>query len=214
MTAPAAPHVAIVDACSGNLRSVARALVAAGARPVITRDPDVVRRAERVVFPGQGAFAEGMRGLVAAGMDAALREVLAAARPVLGICLGLQIFFDESDEHGPVRGLGVLAGRVTRLAPRDPAAKVPHVGWNTIHRAPGATSEPLLAGIPDGTAFYFVHSYAAVPRDPAIIVATCDHGGPVVAAVRHGSLLATQFHPEKSQGAGQLLLRNFLSSPA
>jgi glutamine amidotransferase len=210
MTTPAAPHVAIVDACSGNLRSVARALDAAGARPVITRDPAVVRRADRVVFPGQGAFAEGIRGLVAAGLDDALRDVLAAARPVLGICLGLQIFFDESAEHGPVAGLGVLGGRVARLAPRDPAAKVPHIGWNTIERPAGAAAEPLLTGIADGTAFYFVHSYAAVPRDPGIIAATTDHGGPVVAAVRHGSLFATQFHPEKSQAAGLSLLRNFL----
>lgn len=209
----------IVDACGGNLRSVARALAAAGGAPIVSSDPAVVRGAERVVIPGQGAFAPFMRGLAERGLGDALRDVLADGTPMLGICLGLQVLFDRSaevDGHAAARpgaglpGLGLIAGTVELLHPTTPTAKVPHIGWNPVQRPATAPPEPLLDGIADGTAFYFVHSYAAQPRDPATIALTCDHGGPVVAAVRHRNLFACQFHPEKSQSVGLRLLANFV----
>lgn len=203
--------IAIVDACSGNLRSVSRALAAVGGHPVITHDPEVVRRADRVVIPGQGAFAEFMRGLRERGLDQSLAEVLSAGRPMLGICLGLQVLFSSSTEHGDTAGLGLIEGTVQRLTPKDPHAKVPHVGWNAVQRSSAAENEPLLDGIADDTAFYFVHSYSARPRNPTIVALTTDHAGPVVAAIRHQNLFACQFHPEKSQAAGQRLLRNFVT---
>jgi glutamine amidotransferase len=197
--------VVIVDSGSGNLRSVERALAAVGARPITTSDPEVVRRAARVVVPGQGAFRDCAVALRARGLDAALRELIAAGRPYLGICLGLQVLFDESEEHGPVPGLGILPGRVVRFAPA-PGRKVPHIGWNDVHaRRP----DPLLEGIPDRAYFYFIHSYHVVPADPALALLECDYHGRFVAAVRRDNLFACQFHPEKSQGLGLRLLERF-----
>ena len=197
---------------------MARALAAAGGAPIVSQDPDVVRGADRVVIPGQGAFAPFMRGLAERGLGDALRDVLAGGTPMLGICLGLQVLFERSAEveghtataGAGLAGLGLIAGTVELLRPTSHNAKVPHVGWNPVQRPAGAPPEPLLDGIPDGTAFYFVHSYAAQPRDPASIALTCDHGGPVVAAVRHRNLFACQFHPEKSQAVGLRLLANFV----
>jgi glutamine amidotransferase len=208
--------IAIVDSGSGNLRSVEKALARVGGAPVVTGDPDVVRRADRVVVPGQGAFADCVTNLRARGLDRAIGEVIAAGRPYLGICLGLQVLFEESDEHGPVAGLGLIPGRVERLAPRGPAGapgKVPHMGWNTV-RAPGAgvAADPLLAGVPDGAHVYFIHSYVARPRDPAVVALACDYGGDFCAAVRAGNLFACQFHPEKSQAIGLRILANFVEA--
>lgn len=202
--------IAIVDACSGNLRSVERAIAHAGGEVVVTRDAEVVRRADKIVVPGQGAFAVFMRGLAERGLAAPLREAIADGRPYLGICLGLQVLFEVSDEHGPCAGLGVLAGRVARIASSDPSIKVPHIGWNQVHAPAGAPADPLLAGIPDGAHLYFVHSYHAVPADPSIVVLTTDHGGPLTAAVRRDNVFACQFHPEKSQALGLQLLANFV----
>ena len=202
--------IAIVDACSGNLRSVARALAAAGGDPVITQDPVVVRAADRVVVPGQGAFAEFMRGLHARGLGDALADAVRSGRPMLGICLGLQVLFDRSSEHGNIAGLGLVAGTVERLTPNVSSAKVPHIGWNTVARPTGTAAEPLLDGIADGTAFYFVHSFAAHPTNAGVIALTTDHGGPVCAAIRQDNLFACQFHPEKSQAAGLRVLANFV----
>jgi glutamine amidotransferase len=199
--------IAIVDVCSGNLRSVERALARVGGDVVVTRDPDVVRRADKLVVPGQGAFGVFMRGLRERGLGEALREAIASGRPYLGICLGLQILFDESEEQGPCPGLGVIAGRVVRLAPTDPRLKVPHIGWNQLaFRRP----DPLLAGIAEGAHVYFVHSYHAVPADPALVTLDVEHGVRLTAAVRQDNLFACQFHPEKSQGVGLQLLRNFV----
>jgi glutamine amidotransferase len=199
--------IAVVDSGSGNLRSVEKALVAAGGEPVVTADPDRVRAADRVVVPGQGAFADCMRNLAARGLDAAIRESIRAGRPYLGICLGLQVLFEDSEEHGPVAGLGILPGHVVRLRPQ--ALKVPHIGWNQVAaRRP----EPLMAGIPEQGSFYFVHSYVAVPADPSLIALACDYGGPFAAAVRRDNLFACQFHPEKSQRHGLRLLANFVGS--
>ena len=199
--------IAVVDVCSGNLRSVERALAQVGGDVVITRDPDVVRRADKIVVPGQGAFGVFMRGLALRNLGDALREAIASGRPYLGICLGLQILFDESEEQGPCPGLGVIAGGVVRLSPADPRFKVPHIGWNQIAFR---RSDPLLAGIADGAYVYFVHSYHAVPADPSLIALDAEHGVRLTAAVRRDNIFACQFHPEKSQAIGLQLLRNFV----
>jgi glutamine amidotransferase len=199
--------IAVVDSGSGNLRSVAKALERAGGEGVaITSDAAIVRRADRVVVPGQGAFRDTMAGLRAGGLDDALREVIAAGRPYLGLCLGLQVLFDESEEHGPVRGLGILAGKVVRFAPRA-GLKVPHMGWNAVALKNG---DPLWRGLPDPAYVYFVHSYHAVPDDPRVVALACDYGGEICAAIRHQNLFATQFHPEKSQAVGLGMLGNFV----
>jgi len=196
--------IAVVDSGSGNLRSVERALAHAGGAPVLTRDPDMVRRADRVVVPGQGAFADCMAAMQRSGLGEAIRESIRAGVPYLGICLGLQILFEDSEEHGPVAGLGILGGHVVRF----PAGrlKVPHIGWNQVQ---GGGEEALLAGIPRDAHFYFIHSYLAVPAEPGQVALTCDYGGPFCAAVRVDNLFACQFHPEKSQAVGLRLLANF-----
>lgn len=205
--------IALIDFGRGNLRSVQKALTAAGGDVVRTGDPDVVRRADRLVVPGQGAFAEGMAALRAAGLDQAIREAIAAGRPYLGICLGLQFLFDESDEHGPVPGLGIVPGRVERIAAR-PGLKVPHIGWNRVEEvAPDPLVGDLAAAGPGGDYFYFVHSYVAVPSDPGCVVLRADYGGELVAAIRVDNVFACQFHPEKSQAAGLALLQRFVAEP-
>jgi imidazole glycerol-phosphate synthase subunit HisH len=220
--------IAIVDACSGNLRSVERALARAGGRPVVTRDPDVVRRADKIVVPGQGAFGVFMRGLAERGLGGALREAIASGRPYLGICLGLQVLFEESEETygegggaeaGAVlpAGLGVLPGRVVRLRPPSPAQKVPHMGWNRVRRLRPERErererEPMMAGVPEDAYVYFVHSYHAMPADPGLIALEAEHGVPITAAIRKDHLFACQFHPEKSQAVGLQILRNFVEA--
>ena len=201
--------IALVDVCSGNLRSVARALERVGGQVVVTRDPEVVRRADKIVVPGQGAFGVFMRELVARQLDEPLREALASGRPYLGICLGLQILFDDSEEQGPCAGLGVLSGRVVKLRPSDPRLKVPHTGWNRIVRR---RAEPLLDGVPDGAHVYFVHSFHAIPTDRSVVAVESDHGERIAAAIRSANLFACQFHPEKSQAVGLQILRNFVEA--
>lgn len=205
-------RVVVADVCSGNLRSVERALAHVGAEVVVSRDPEVVRRADRVVVPGQGAFGVFMRALEATHLGAALREVLAAGRPYLGICLGLQVLFDESEEQGPCAGLGVLPGRVVRFAPTDPSLKVPHMGWNQVHPTAAHPADPLLAGVAPGADVYFVHSFHARPADPRDVALEAEHGVRFCAAVRRGPIFACQFHPEKSQAVGLRLLRNFVEA--
>ena len=206
--------IAVVNSGSGNLRSVERALAHVGGRPVLTSDPEVVRRADRVVVPGQGAFADCMAAMARTGLGEAVREVVRAGRPYLGICLGLQILFDESEEHGPVRGLGLLPGRVVKFRfPAEPGRKVPHIGWNQLAPGPGAAAgrEPLMRGIGEAAHVYFIHSYYVEPREPELVALTCDYGGQFCAAVRRGPLFACQFHPEKSQAVGLRLLENFVA---
>jgi glutamine amidotransferase len=202
--------IAIVDVCSGNLRSVERALARVGGDVRVTRDPDVVRRADKIVVPGQGAFGVFMRGLVERGLGDVLREAIASGRPYLGICLGLQILLDDSEEQGPCRGLGVIPGHVVRLAPADPCLKVPHMGWNRIARPSGAPPEPLLDGVPEDAHVYFVHSFHAVPSDRSLVALESEHGTRITAAIRRENLFACQFHPEKSQAIGLRILRNFV----
>ncbi|MFG1409989.1 imidazole glycerol phosphate synthase subunit HisH [Xanthobacter sp. VTT E-85241] len=209
-------NVAIVDYGSGNLHSAAKALERAanglGANVIVTSDPDIVRDADRVVLPGVGAFADCRRGLDAVdGMVAALEEAVhGRGRPFLGICVGLQLLAERGLEHGVTAGLGWIKGEVDRIAPSDPALKIPHMGWNTLTLA---RPHPLFEGIPTGEKglhAYFVHSYQFVLADPADLVATTDYGGTITAAVAKDNVAGTQFHPEKSQTLGLALLANFL----
>jgi imidazole glycerol-phosphate synthase subunit HisH len=199
--------IAVVDVCSGNLRSVERAIAQVGGDVVVTRDADVVRRADKIVVPGQGAFGMFMRGLAERALGDVLRGAIASGRPYLGICLGMQVLFDESEEQGPCPGLGVLPGRVVRMHPADRRLKVPHIGWNQVGvRKP----DPLLAGVAEGAYVYFDHSYHAVPADPSVIALDTEHGERMTAAVRRDNIFACQFHPEKSQSVGLQMLRNFV----
>ncbi len=207
-------RVALVDLGMGNLHSVERAIVQAAADAGVasavdrTSDPERVRAADKIVVPGQGAFRDCSAGL-GQGMGDALRERIAAGVPFLGICLGLQALFDESDEAPGAPGLGVFRGKVARLTAGD-GYKIPHMGWNRVEilRADG----PLAAFAGEAPYFYFVHSFHAVPADPAILAAVTEHGPHrVTAAVQRGNVTATQFHPEKSQAAGLKLLSAFLS---
>ena len=197
--------IAILDVCSGNLRSVERALAHVGGNVVVTRDAEVVRKADKLVVPGQGAFGVFMAGLAARGLGDVLRERIAAGTPYLGICLGLQVLFEHSEE-GDCAGLGVLRGNVTRLVPGDPALKIPHMGWNRV------VAKQAVPGIDDGTYFYFVHSYRVVPSDAGITALEATHGVPFCAAIRKDNLFACQFHPEKSQAVGQRLLKTFVEA--
>lgn len=207
--------VAIVDVCSGNLRSVERALAAAGAETFVTRDPDEVRRADKLVIPGQGALGTFARGMKERGLEEVLREQLASGKPMLGICLGLQVLFEHGEEQGGVPGLGVLGGKVVKFSPAMSVSavpiKVPHIGWNQIEVPAGAARDPMLEGVPDGAYVYFVHSYYVVPSDRGIIAVETEYGGKFCSAVRRDNLFACQFHPEKSQRVGQVILRNFVA---
>jgi glutamine amidotransferase len=206
--------IAVVDYGMGNLRSVAKALahVAPGRSIVVSADPDAIRAAERVVLPGQSAMPDCMRCLDASGLAGVVREAL-AERPFLGICLGLQMLF-ESSEEGPTRGLAVLAGSVVRFRdeamtqPNGQRLKVPHMGWNRVRQT---RAHPLWAGIPDGTRFYFAHSYYPVPTDPAVPVGEADYPAAFTCAIARANIFATQFHPEKSHRAGLQLLANFVA---
>jgi glutamine amidotransferase len=202
--------VAIIDHGSGNLRSAAKAFQRQADEPVlVTGDPDKVAAADRIVLPGVGAFADCRRGIDRLdGMLEALTEaVVAKGRPFLGICIGMQLMADVGLEHGRHPGFGWIGGEVRAIAPADPALKVPHMGWNalTIHRP-----HPVLAGIPDGTDVYFVHSFHLAAKNAGEVLATVDHGGPITAVVGRGNMIGTQFHPEKSQAAGLRLIGNFL----
>jgi imidazole glycerol-phosphate synthase subunit HisH len=196
--------VVVLDYGSGNLRSAERALARVGADVTVTADLAAAWDADGLVVPGVGAFAACMAGIDAVGAGPTVRRRAATGRPVLGICVGMQVLFDRGSEHGMVTGgLGVLPGEVRRLA----APILPHMGWNTVRPPAGSA---LFAGLDAGTRFYFVHSYAAVRTDGA--VTTAEHGETFVAAVEHGALAATQFHPEKSGDAGAELLRNWLGT--
>ena len=197
--------VVVADLGSGNLRSVEKALAAVGADVHVSADPDALARADRLVVPGQGAFGACAVALNQAGgaLREALRAFIATGRPYFGICIGMQLLFEASEENPGAQGLGVLPGRVRRFA-GQPGLKIPHMGWNQTRRGPGAP-----AGLPDGAFFYFVHSYYPDPARPEDVALTSEHGAPFCAAVARGPIFATQFHPEKSQAAGLALLRRF-----
>jgi glutamine amidotransferase len=206
--------VALIDYGSGNLRSAEKALAEAAsraglsARVSITADPEVIRAADRVVLPGVGAFAACRRGLDASGLRPAMEEaVRGRGVPFLGICVGMQLMASRGLEFGVTEGLDWIPGDVAVLKPADPAAKIPHMGWNALV---DVADHPLFAGLPEDPEVYFTHSFAFTPSDPADIAATVDHGGRFPAAVARGNLAGVQFHPEKSQAAGLTLLANFL----
>jgi glutamine amidotransferase len=209
----ASGKIAVVDYGMGNLRSVWQALVhvAGGREVVVTADPALVLAAERVVFPGQGAMPDCMRELDARGLRQAVVEA-ARSKPFLGICIGLQMLFEHSEE-GDVAGLGVFPGRVRRFpgdkmfAPNGDKLKVPHMGWNEVIQS---RSHALWYDIDDGTRFYFVHSYYVDPVDRACVVGTTNYGMPFTSAVAHDNIFALQCHPEKSAQAGLALLSNFI----
>ncbi len=206
---PRPPAIAVVDTGAGNLRSVTRALARAGLAPEVTAAPEDVRRADGVVLPGVGNFATAAANLRAKGLDEALREVLAAGRPYLGICLGLQLLFEESDEHGRCAGLGVLPGRVERFPERDACGRtlrVPHIGWNQVQFS---GSHPMLASLPREDCYYFVHAYYARPARSDCVVGRTEYGDGFASAVAAERLFAVQFHPEKSQRAGFVLLEAY-----
>jgi len=208
-----AETVAIVDYGSGNLRSAAKAFERAAAdgraRISVTADPADVRRADRVVLPGVGAFADCMNGLTAvAGMREALEDaVRRQGKPFLGICVGMQLMAERGVEFGTHAGLGWIPGEVRAIAPQG-GLKVPHMGWNDVSARAG---EVLFDGLAPGEPMYFVHSYALYARDAGDVAATSDYGGAITAAVRHANMAGTQFHPEKSQAAGLRLIANFLA---
>jgi len=208
--------VAIVDYGSGNLRSAAKALSEAARMEgldlaiEVTAKASVLAKASHVVLPGVGAFADCRQGLARIdGMEAALHEAaIEKGKPFLGICVGMQLMADLSNEHGRHPGFGWIEGEVTPIAPKDAALKVPHMGWNELQLE--APDHPLFKGIPAGAHAYFVHSFALMPAHGNDLLASVDYGGPVTAAVGRGNLVGTQFHPEKSQRVGLRLLANFL----
>jgi glutamine amidotransferase len=197
--------IKIVDYGMGNLRSVQKAFERLGHEAAICQDPRELAGADKLVLPGVGAFRDAIAELKAQGFVEPVLKHIAAEKPFLGICLGLQLLFDVSYEDGEWPGLGVVPGKVVRFPPQ-PGLKVPHMGWN---RLAVINESPVLAGIPPEMHFYFVHSYYVVPDDPAVIAARTEHGVPFVSVIHRGNLFATQFHPEKSQQAGMKLLDNF-----
>jgi imidazole glycerol-phosphate synthase subunit HisH len=208
--------VAIIDYGSGNLHSAAKAFERAakesGQTITVTSDPDAVRRAERIVLPGVGAFADCRRGLDAVpGMvEALIESVRQRGRPFLGICVGMQLLGEWGREYRDTPGLGWIAGDVTKIVPTQPGLKIPHMGWNTL--AP-RRDHPLLADLalgPEGLHAYFVHSYQLEPKAGEDVVAQTDYGGPLTAIVARDTVVGTQFHPEKSQRLGLSLIANFL----
>ncbi len=199
--------VVIVDYGMGNLRSVQKAFEKVGAKAKITSDPEEVLKAKKVVLPGVGAFGACMENLKKFELVDTIKTVIQSGRPFLGICMGLQVLFDEGEEFGKHKGLGILPGKVVKfkLAKKY---KIPHMGWNRIHKS---RRHPVLSEIEENAYFYFVHSYHVIPKDPEIIVTTTNYGKPFVSSVSKNNIFACQFHPEKSQGLGLKMLKAFAS---
>ena len=198
--------VAIIDYGVGNLRSVEKAFAATGCEARISGDEEYLRRAERLVLPGVGAFAACMKALEERGFDRLVRERASAGTPLLGVCVGMQLLFEESEEFGATRGLGLLAGRVRRF---DGELVVPHVGWNRIHQQ---QPHALFAGVADGAFCYFVHSFYCEPEDGAIVAGETEYGRRYASVVADKNICGVQFHPEKSQDVGLQMLKNFAES--
>lgn len=199
--------VAIIDYDAGNIRSVEKAIRYLGKEAVVTSDPEKILAADRVILPGVGAFGDAMKRLHAMGLVEVIRQVAERGTPFLGICLGLQLLFEKSEESPGVAGLGLLQGEILRL-PELPGLKVPHIGWNSLkYPNPGR----LFRGIPEDSYVYFVHSYYLKAQDEGIVTATTEYGTLVHASVESGNLFACQFHPEKSSETGLTILENFLS---
>ncbi len=205
-------RVVIIDYQTGNIRSVARRIELLGEEYALTRDIDEIQHADRLILPGVGGFRQGMDQLREFGLVKVIKEQATEGKPILGICLGMQLLADWSEENGGIEGLGLISGKVIRL-PHRKQLRVPHMGWNDISFK---RNEPLFSGIPQGTDFYFCHSYHFHCLDEHDVVATVDYGEPFACAIRRQNVFGVQFHPEKSFKHGEQLLANFLhncSSP-
>ena len=196
-------NIAVIDYGVGNLRSVEKAFAAAGVRATVSDDDSVLRRAEALVLPGVGAFAACMKALRARGFDELVRERALEGTPLLGVCVGMQMLFEESEEFGRTNGLALLPGSVRRFAD---SLSVPHVGWNQVRQR---LDHALFAEIEDGSFFYFVHSFCCYPASENMVIGCTEYGGEYASVVARDNVYGVQFHPEKSQSAGLRLLRNF-----
>ena len=197
--------ICIIDYGAGNLRSVQKAVEFVGGEAVVTDDVAAIENADRIIFPGVGAFGKAMAAIDQRALRSSITDFITAGKPFLGICLGLQLLFEESEEDPGVRGLSVLKGTVKRFSPK---LKVPHLGWNVLIQV---VSCPLWKNIPDSSYFYFAHSYYISPDDNSVVVGVSDYGMAVPVAIRKNNLYGLQFHPEKSQKVGLQILKNFVS---
>lgn len=198
--------IAIIDYDAGNIKSVEKALLSMGETPVLTRDPEVILQADHIILPGVGCFGDAMGNLQKFGLVDVIHEAIDRKIPFLGICLGLQLLFESSEETPGVSGLGILKGRIVRI-PDGPGLKIPHMGWNSLSVREGAS---LFQGLEKEPYVYFVHSYYLQAEDPAIVAATTEYGVTIHASVEKGNVFACQFHPEKSSKTGLMILKNFL----
>jgi len=204
--------IAVIDYGMGNLRSVEKALEASGARTKVTSRPSDLKRCDKIVFPGVGSFGEAAKEIRRLGLDEEIKRSIDEGKPFLGLCLGLQLLFDHSEEAPGVKGLSILRGSVKRFRLAKPGLKVPHMGWNDIAYSlqPTAYSRKLFRGVPDGSYVYFAHSYYVKPKDGGIVLTTTDYGVNFASGVCRDNVYGFQFHPEKSQALGLKILRNFV----
>jgi glutamine amidotransferase len=200
--------IAVIDYGMGNLRSVEKALEVAGGRTKVTSSPGDIRAAAKIVFPGVGSFGAAMKELKKRGLIAPIKEAVASGKPFLGLCLGLQLLFEKSEEAPGVKGLGVLKGDVRRF--RLKGFKVPHMGWNSIKVKNQKSKVKILEKIPDGSYMYFVHSYYVRPKEKGVVLTTTDYGTNFVSGVAKDNVYGLQFHPEKSQASGLKIMENFV----
>ncbi len=199
--------IAIIDYDAGNIRSVEKAVEALGGDAVLTSDAAVIRQADHVILPGVGSFGSAMENLYRFDLVDVIRETAEEGKPFLGICLGLQLLFERSEESPGAEGLGILKGEVLRI-PEGEGRKIPHMGWNSLHLQ---NDGRLFAGVQEGAYVYFVHSYYLRAADPSIVRATAEYGVTIHASVEQGNVMAAQFHPEKSSSVGRQILQNFLA---